>query len=336
MTATDLTAEMRAFLKPYTKKSDMRGALSLLTTLATYGAALVAGAWAWGAGIWLVAVAAVIVLAFASVRLYVLQHDCGHRSLFATRGINDLAGYLLSVFSFTPYRVMQYNHDMHHAYLGNLDHRETTEIHTMTLREWAGAGPWKRLYYRLYRNPLVLLPVGSFYTYFVAYRWPKNAAQVGAGAMLAHNVAILGYFGLLYLWAGWAGVLAVALAIWIGGMLGVFLVYLQHNFEGTWWDRRPDLDPSRAAIQGGSCLDFGWVFDEAVANITKHDIHHLVSSIPSYRLRAAHRELEKTHHLRRIGFGEALHAFTLKLWDEEADRLVPFPKARAGAVAPAE
>jgi omega-6 fatty acid desaturase (delta-12 desaturase) len=119
-------------------------------------------------------------------------------------------------------------------------------------------------------------------------------------------------------------------------MLGVFLVYLQHNFDGTWWDRRPDLDPSQAAIQGGSCLDFGWVFDEAVANITKHDIHHLVSSIPSYRLRAAHRELEKTHHLRRIGFGEALHAFTLKLWDEEAQALVPFPKPRTGAVAPAE
>ncbi len=100
------------------------------------------------------------------------------------------------------------------------------------------------------------------------------------------------------------------------------------NFEGTWWDRRPDFDFERAAIQGGSCLDFGWVFDELVANITKHDIHHLVASIPSYRLRAAHRELEKTHHLRRIGFREAIHAFSLRLWDEEAQDLVPFPKAR--------
>ncbi|MDZ7708992.1 MAG: fatty acid desaturase [Roseovarius sp.] len=83
-----------------------------------------------------------MLLAFATVRLYVLQHDCGHHSLFATRGINDLAGYLLSVFSLTPYRVMQYNHNLHHAYLGNLDHRETTEVHTMTLREWREAGWW--------------------------------------------------------------------------------------------------------------------------------------------------------------------------------------------------
>ena len=91
---------------------------------------------------------------------------------------------------------------------------------------------------------------------------------------------------------------------------------------------RADPGRGRAAVQGGSCLDFGWLFDEAVANITKHDIHHLVAAIPSYRLRAAHRALEQTHSLRRIGFREALHAFTLKLWDEDTQTLVPFPKSR--------
>ncbi|WP_281841815.1 fatty acid desaturase [Sinisalibacter aestuarii] len=328
--------ELKQELRRFTGKDNWLAYASLLGNLAVYAAGVAVSVTAAGQGRWPIAALGVIVLAFAGVRLYVLQHDLGHLSLFRTRRQNEIWGYLVSPFTMAAYPQMRYNHNMHHAYVGDLDARETTEIHTMTLREWREAGFWQRLYYRLYRHPLVLIPVGALYTYFFVYRWPKNAARVGAGAMLAHNVAILAYFGLLWLWAGWAGVLTVALAVWLGGMIGVFLVYLQHNFEGTWWDRRPDLDPSRAAIQGGSCLDFGWVFDEAVANITKHDIHHLVASIPSYRLRAAHRQLEKTHQLRRISFGEALHAFTLKLWDEEAEQLVPFPKARTRAAVAAE
>jgi acyl-lipid omega-6 desaturase (Delta-12 desaturase) len=327
--------ELRQALRAYTKKDNRLAYASLLGNLAVYAAAVVASVMAVEAELWLLAAFGVIALAFAGVRLYVLQHDLGHLSLFETKRQNEVWGYLVSPFTMAAYPQMRYNHNMHHAYVGDLDARETTEIHTMTLREWNEAGFWKRLYYRLYRHPLVLIPVGSFYTYFIAYRWPKNAGKVGLGAILAHNAALLVYFGALYVLAGWAGVLVVALAVWLGGMLGVFLVYLQHNFEGTWWDRRPELDPARAAIQGGSCLDFGWWFDEAVANITKHDIHHLVASIPCYRLRAAHRELEKTHHLRRIGFREALHAFSLRLWDEDAGALVPFPKASGRAPAQA-
>ena len=108
-------------------------------------------------------------------------------------------------------------------------------------------------------------------------------------------------------------------------MLGVFLVYLQHNFEDTYWDRRPDLDPQLAALQGSSALDFGWWFDNAVACITLHDIHHFNARIPSYRLRACHYNLPPEFTPRRIKFPEAVAALNLKLWDEDAKRLVPFP-----------
>lgn len=330
--------ELRQALRAYTNKDNRLAWLSLGTNLAVYFAATAIAIFAASSGQWLIAAPAVLLLAFAGVRLYVLQHDLGHLSLFETRRQNEVWGYLVSPFTMAAYPQMRFNHNQHHAYVGDLEARETTEIYTMTLAEWQRAGFWQRLYYRLYRSPWVLIPVGSFYTYFIAYRWPKNAARVGLWSILAHNAAILAWFGLIYALAGWAGVAAVALAVWLGGCLGVFLVYLQHNFEGTWWDCRPDLAFERAAIQGGSCLDFGWLFDEAVANITKHDIHHLVAAIPSYRLRGAHRELEKTHHLRRIGFREALHAFTLKLWDEEAENLVRFPRQNAAraATTPAE
>jgi len=320
--------ELRRALRAYTGKDNRLAYLSLLGNLTIYFAAVFTSITAVGQGNWLIAALAMAVLAFAGVRLYVLQHDLGHLSLFETKAQNQFWGYAISPFTFAAYPQMTYNHNLHHAYVGDLEARETTEIFTMTLAEWRDAGFWKRLYYRLYRNPFVLIPVGSAFTYFVAYRWPKHAAKVSAPAIIAHNLAILVLMGAVYLWAGWAGVVTYLVAIWLGGCIGVALVYLQHNFEGTYWDRRPDLDNERAAIQGGSCLDFGWVFDEMVANITKHDIHHLVAAIPSYRLRAAHRELEKTHELRRISFGEALHAFTLRLWDEEAEQLVPFPKER--------
>ena len=320
--------ELRKALRAYTKKDNRLAYLSLLPNLVIYFAALGLAVSAAGQGAWWIAAPAVVVLAISGVRLYVLQHDLGHLSLFETRRQNEFWGYAVSPFTFAAYPQMTHNHNLHHAYVGDLNERHTTEIHTMTVAEWEAAGTWERLYYRLYRNPLVLIPVGSAYTYFIAYRWPKNAGKVGVAAMVSHNLAIALLLALVWAWAGWAGVATYLFAVWLGGCLGVALVYLQHNFEGTWWDRRPELDFERAAIQGGSCLDFGWVFDEMVANITKHDIHHLVAAIPSYRLRAAHRELEKTHHLRRISFREALHAFTLRLWDEEARNLVPFPKER--------
>ena len=153
-------------------------------------------------------------------------------------------------------------------------------------------------------------------------------------------VAILGFvlrptsvrskLGLLYLALGTTGVLVWLAGSYLGGMIGVFLVYLQHNFEDTYWDRRPDLDPQIAALQGSSCLDFGWFFDMAVANITLHDIHHFNARIPSYRLRVCHHSLPEGIGLRRIPFGEAIAALNLKLWDEDQERLVPFPPKGAG------
>lgn len=334
MSTADRTAELREFLRPYTRKSDLRGALSFLGTLAAYAVALWGAVALIGAGLWALALPLVVVLAFAGVRLYVLQHDCGHHSLFATRALNDVVGHVLSVFSFTPYRVMQYNHNQHHAYLGNLDHRETTEIHTMTLREWQAA-PWhRRLWYRLYRNPLVMLPIGAIYTYFIAYRWPRNATRVGVFGVVAHNLALAAYFWVIWVLFGLVGLGVLGASAVLGGMIGVFLVYLQHNFEETYWDRKPDLDFRKATLIGSSSLDLGWWWDLGSGNIAYHDLHHYNPGIPSYNLRRCQRDLPA--HLQShapIRWREALRSFTLKLWDEERGRLVPFPRARPAAQA---
>lgn len=329
---------VRQASRAYNEKNDALALFSLGANFLVYFGSLYLAIRAAQLEIWWLYAPLVVVLALAAGRLYVLEHDFGHLSFFSKKKWNVLGGHAVSPFTLAEFYTMQYNHDEHHRQIGNLEHREAGEIFTMTLREWNEAGFGKRLYYRLYRNPFVLIPLGAFYTYFLVWRFPKNTMKVAPKSVLLHNIVLLAWWGLVYALAGWTGVLTIWLSIFVAGCLGVFLVYLQHNFEDTYWDRRPDLSFDQAALQGASCLSFGTWFDEAVANITKHDIHHLNASIPCYRLRQAHRELEDIFPLRRISFREALHAFTLKLWDEETDQLVPFPKERqmAGAPTPAE
>lgn len=319
--------DLRTYTRQYAKQDNRLASLSFFGTFAVYFTAFYLAV-AHVDQLY-VLIPAGVVFAFSAVRLYVLQHDCGHHSLFKTRAQNELAGQVLSPFTFAPFEVMKQNHNMHHSGIGNLEHRETGEIHTMTLKEWNSAGFWERLSYRLYRNPFVLIPVGALFTYFIRYRWPKNTVKFGAKGVLVHNAVIIVLLAVIYAVAGWAGLGVFFGFSFLGGMLGVFLVYLQHNFEDTYWDRRPDLDPQIAALQGSSCLDFGWWFDMAVACITLHDIHHFNARIPSYRLRACHYNMPEEFALRRIKFPEAVAALRLKLWDEDAKRLVPFPKSRA-------
>ena len=315
--------DLRTHTRQFTQKDNRLASLSYFGTFAVYFSSLYLAIVF--SNLWPVLALAGLAHAFSAVRLYVLQHDCGHHSLFETRRQNELAGHVLSPFTFAPFEVMKQNHNLHHSGIGNLEHRETGEIHTMTLREWQNANWRERLMYRLYRNPFVLIPLGALFTYFIRYRWPKNTTRFGVAGVLLHNLAIVAYLGALYALAGGAGVLIWLAFSLLGGMIGVFLVYLQHNFEDTYWDRRPNLDPQIAAIQGSSCLDFGWAFDLAVANITLHDVHHFNARIPSYRLRHCHHSLPDDIAPRRIGFREAVGALNLKLWDEDRNRLVPFP-----------
>lgn len=316
-------SELRGAMEPWCARDDRLAWASFVLSLAFYFATL---ALALLAPLPLWAVALLVVLnALSGVRLYVLQHDCGHHSLFTGRRMNDLAGYGLSTFTLTPYRTMQYNHNRHHAHIGDLDHRETGEIFTMTLAEWQAAGRWQRLQYRLYRNPLLMLPLGGVLTYAIRYRWPKNAARVGAVEVMAQNLVLALWVGMIWWVAGVWGLGIYAATVVVAGTAGVFSVYLQHNFAETYWDRRPDYNIRDASFHGSSVVDLGWWYDLATCNISYHALHHFNPRIPSYRLRRCFRALRARFSIPSLGWAGALNAFTLKLWDEERGLLVPFP-----------
>lgn len=329
---TDLPIrDIRAFTNRFTARDDRLAALSFWGTFAVYFATLAAAVASVGQPLLLVPL--VVVNAFAGVRLYVLQHDCGHASLFSTRARNDLAGIVLSPFTLTPYAAMRFNHNIHHQFLGDLEHRESGEIHTMTVREWQVAPWWRRAVYRIYRHPVFLLPAGGVWTYLFAYRWPKNTRRVGVAGVMASNAAVLVW--LAAIWTIWN---AAGLWVWlatavVAGCVGVFLVYLQHNFEETYWDRKPELRTVTAALDGSSTLDFGWLFDLATGNIAYHDIHHFNPRIPSYRLRQCHFAMRGRFPMATIRLPQAFASFGLQLWDEEAGRLVSFAAARGSAPA---
>jgi len=327
---------VREFTRRYCERSNLKASISYFGTFAVYFVTLTLAIRF--AGAWYLAAPLVVINAFAGVRLYVLQHDCGHASLFETRRQNDLAGYGLSTFTLSPYRAMKVNHDTHHAHISDLEHRETGEIYTMTVKEYLAAPWYKRLAYRLYRNPFLMIPVGGLFTYLIRYRWPKNTMQIGAREVMAQNAVLLAWVALIWALAGTTGVWIWLWTVFTAGVIGVFLVYLQHNFEDTYWDRRPDLSPELAALKGSSALDLGWWWDLGTGNIAYHDIHHFNARIPSYNLRHCHQALRQEFDTPIIRWPEALRSFTLKLWDEEQEKLVPFPKTRrhAGAMTPAE
>jgi omega-6 fatty acid desaturase (delta-12 desaturase) len=153
---------------------------------------------------------------------------------------------------------------------------------------------------------------------------------------MIHNAALVAWVGLIWLGWGMTGVAVWLGTVFVAGLIGVFLVYLQHNFEDTWWDRKPDLSIEKAALQGSSALDLGHWWDIGTCNIAYHDLHHFNPRIPSYRLRKCHRALREEFGLRTIEWPEAIAAFRLKLWDEEAQRLVPFPQEARDVAIPAE
>ena len=332
---TRLMLTIREYTKQYARKSDALGGLSFFASFATYFAALILGAVYLG-HVWL-SLPMIVVLAFASVRLYVLQHDCGHYSLFKTKAWNDWAGYALSVVSLTPFRVMQYNHNLHHAHLGDLEHRETTEVFTMTKKEFQEAGTLRRLSYRIYRNPVVMLSLGGIYAYFIVYRWPANTRKVGVTGVLIHNALVFTYVWLVWSLFAWPGLIVLGTSAILAGVIGVFLVYLQHNFEDTYWDRKPDHEFQKATLEGSSSLDLGHWWDIGTGNIAYHDLHHFAPGIPSYRLRYCQNNLPK--HLRTkhvIRWPEAIASFRLKVWDEDARKMAPFPPSRRAQVVAAE
>lgn len=267
-----------------------------------------------------------------AVRLFILQHDCGHGALFSSARINNLVGTLLGALTLTPYQCWRRQHATHHASNCQLDHRGVGDIDTMTVAEYNAATPWQRFKYRLYRNPLVLFGIGPIFHFAILQRFtyslPKSWVKERRSVHLTNVMILALVAGMVWLF-GWEALYKIHLPVLaLSASIGVFLFYVQHQFDPAHWRRDEDWDYYRAAIEGSSFLDLPWPIRWFTANIGYHHIHHLDSRIPYYALPKCtdvHPDLKLA---KRETLWSSLRCVNLKLWDEEAQRLVSFGEAR--------
>ena len=286
--------------------------------------------------VWLTAPAPVVAVALGLaatvflVRMYSLFHDLTHNSLFESRRANAAWGHLLGFLLFTPYRWWQRQHSLHHAHTGNLDKRGPGEIYTMTVAEYDTASRLRRLGYRLYRNPLLMLLLGPALVFLFDRRFPQRGmTRRILASVVATNAALaawaIGWSALV----GWQAYLVVqGTTLVAGGAAAAWMLYIQHQYEETYYQSGGDWRFELAALQGSSFLKLPRALTWVVGNANYHHVHHLSAKIPNYRLRAAHEEQPLFAQTPVVTPRSSIDAFRLKLWDEERGALVRFPGYR--------
>ncbi len=266
------------------------------------------------------------------VRLFMIQHDCGHGAFFRHRLANDWVGRVIGVLTLTPYDFWRRTHAIHHASSGNLDRRGIGDITTLTVREYLALSRWGRLRYRLYRHPIVMFGLGPAYLFILQHRLPIGLTRGGWKPWLstmATNAAIAGLVGIVMWFVGIGPFLLVHLPITlIAGSVGVWLFYVQHQFEDTFWAENRTWTVQAAALHGSSHYDLPSVLRWFSANIGVHHVHHLCSRIPYYRLPDVLREHPELVATGRLTLAESFRCVRLVLWDEGRRRLISFREMR--------
>ncbi len=262
------------------------------------------------------------------VRLFMIQHDCGDGSLFRHRSVNDWLGRVIGILTLTPYDFWRRTHASHHAASGNLDRRGMGDVDTLTVKEYLSRSKWGRLRYRMYRHPLVMFGLGPAYLFFLQQRLPIGLMRGGWKPWLstmATNVAILVVAAVTTRVVGLGPFLLVHLPVTlIGASLGVWLFYVQHQFEHTFWARGKAWNLQEAALYGSSHYDLPSVLRWFTANIGLHHIHHLCSRIPFYSLPLALRQNPDLADVGRLTLGQSFSCVRRVLWDETSGRLITF------------
>ncbi|HVF84065.1 MAG TPA: fatty acid desaturase [Sphingomicrobium sp.] len=266
------------------------------------------------------------------LRLFLIQHDCGHGAFFSARSSNDWLGRSLGVLTLTPYDYWRRSHAKHHASTGNLDQRGVGDIDTLTVAEYRSLGAAGRLRYRLYRHPLVLFGIGPAYLFLLRHRLPVGMMKDGWRpwlSALGTNIGIAVIAAALIWGIGLKLFLLVHVPITlVAASLGVWFFYVQHQFEQTHWDRDVEWSFHQAAVHGSSHYVLPPILRWFSANIGIHHVHHLASRIPFYRLPEVLREVPVLDRISRVGLWESFGAVRLVLWDEQKRRLVSFAETR--------
>ena len=319
------TVEWKRIVVQFQQPSAARASWQIISTLVPYALlwflmySMVAISW------WLTIPLAILAGALL-VRVFIIFHDCGHGSFFKSRTTNDVWGFLCGMLTFTPYYHWRWEHSLHHATAGDLDRRGIGDVWTMTVQEYLESSRWKRFAYRLARNPIVLFVLAPLYIFLIKHRIPKaEASRRERWSVYWMNLAILGVALVLTAIFGLKEYLIIQLtALMVAGSAGVWLFYVQHQFEGVYWERRDDWDYAAAALQGSSFYKLPRLLQWFSGNIGFHHIHHLSPRIPNYNLEKCHNADPLFQQVKPVTLFSSFKSFTFRLWDEQRRKLVGF------------
>ncbi len=322
---------LSAYRKPNHSRSITELAITTLPLVALWGAAWFTFSLGYGWASLLIAIPAAGFL----VRLFMIQHDCGHGTFFTHRHANDWVGRIIGVLTLTPYHFWRRTHAIHHATAGNLDRRGIGDVDTLTVREYKARSRWGRVRYWLYRHPIIMFGVGPAYLFLLQHRFPvglmRNGWQPWASTM-GTNLAVAIIVASLVWLIGIKAFLLVHLPIMLlAATAGVWLFYVQHQFEYTLWETDGCWTVHEAALYGSSHYELPAPLRWFTANIGVHHVHHLSSRIPFYRIPEVLRDHPELRNVGRLRLRESWRCVRLVLWDETQRRLVSFRNVRAEA-----
>ena len=309
----------------YQRPSTGRALWQLANTFLPYGALWYLMYLSLSISVWLTIPLALLAGGFL-VRIFIIFHDCGHGSFFKSRSANDLLGIITGVFCFASYYHWRWEHAVHHASAGDLDRRGTGDVWTLTVQEYLEASRWKRFAYRLARNPFILFVVAPVGLFLFLERFPDAKAPrrerwsvYWTNLLLAALIA----FG-CYIF-GWKAYLPLQLAtVAVAGSAGVWLFYVNHQFEGVYWERGEEWDYTQAALKGSSYYKLPKILQWFSGNIGFHHIHHLSPRIPNYHLERCHKSEPLFQTVKPVTLLGSLKSFGYRLWDEQMRKMVGY------------
>jgi omega-6 fatty acid desaturase (delta-12 desaturase) len=326
-------ADWRTVVSRYERPDPRRALTQLLTTILPLVAVFVAMYQSLALSYW-VTLLLVPIAAGLLVRTFIIMHDCGHGSFFKSRRANEIVGWITGVMTLTPFAQWRYDHALHHASSGDLDRRGHGDIDTITVKEYMAMPAAKRRKYRFVRNPFVMLGLGPIYLMINQRRLLKNAHlnELQTFSVWSTNIAIAAIVIGFSWWLGFGTFMAIYFpAIYIAAAAGIMLFYVQHQFEDTYWHQHANWDYATAAIKGSSYFKMNPVLQWFTGNIGLHHVHHLGPRIPNYNLQRCHDENDMFHDVTVLTVASAIKTMRLKVWDEDAKRLVPIRELEARA-----
>jgi omega-6 fatty acid desaturase (delta-12 desaturase) len=319
----------REIVARYQVPSVKRAVWQLVSTLVPLAGALVLMNWSLSVSYWLTLLLA-IPAAGLTIRTFIIMHDCGHGSFLPSKTWNNIIGWITGILTTTPYSHWRREHAIHHATSGHLEQRGTGDISTMTVQEYLKASRLRKFWYRIYRNPVILLGFGPAFL-FIKHRWPTRGIAGRKEALNVHltNLALAALITTLSLLIGFKDFMLIWLPVFlISGSAGVWLFYVQHQFEDAYWRGGEDWDYATAAVYGSSYFRLPKVLQWFTGNIGFHHVHHLSPKIPNYQLERCHRENPSFQKVVTLTLRESVRTLGLRLWDEESGRMVGFGHLR--------